>query len=137
MKATIHRYLHAVRRRREDGSEQGFSLIELIVVVAILGILVAIAIPVFTSIDHNAKINSAKASAQNAATSVAAELANGKETVEEGYLAKFEDGDIKLAFVGATVPPTSIAEICVQATYGDLTDEVQQAGPGCTPADAG
>ncbi len=48
MRAFIKNYIEAEKaRREEEGREAGFSLIELIIVVVILGILVAIAIPVF------------------------------------------------------------------------------------------
>ena len=41
-------------------SDKGFSLIELVVVVAVLAILAAIAIPQFTQLSDDARINSAK-----------------------------------------------------------------------------
>ena len=70
------------RRKLEETGEEGFSLIELIIVVVILGILVAIAIPIFANIQATARLNAVKAVAANAATQWTAGLAGNPKEVK-------------------------------------------------------
>jgi prepilin-type N-terminal cleavage/methylation domain-containing protein len=69
----IHFTPAALARSRK---ERGFSLVETIVVVAILGVLVVVAIPVFGTIQANARGEALTTAVNNAASSVTAAVTN-------------------------------------------------------------
>ncbi len=131
MQQFITRLKTALDRRRQGSGESGFSLIELIVVVAILGVLVAIAIPVFGNIQGTARLNATKAVAANGATQATAQLAQASEatliasgdaSITVGWGTKVGDG-------GSA--PTSIDKVCVWAAYNGDDSAFATSGPGC------
>jgi type IV pilus assembly protein PilA len=120
-----------IRSRLDVASERGFTVIELLVVIIIIGILLAIAVPSYLGFRDRASNDAAKANLRAALPSAEAYYVdNGAYTgMDEADLAAIDSG------VSPTLKVVSVTEstYCLADTVSGKTWSV--AGPGPSSSD--
>jgi type IV pilus assembly protein PilA len=110
--------------------QQGFTLIELMIVVAIIGILAAIALPAYQDYTIRAKVT------EGVAMSAAAKLAVAETAAALGGLANVEvpAGNTGYVFNASAATNAYVKSIVITAVTGVITVTTQNTGAAVAPA---
>ena len=114
-------------KKRED---EGFSLIELVVVVAVLAILAAIAIPTFTSLNAEARVAGAKTTLANLVKECAVKLVDSDANNNTYNFANYSPNGYVLSTSGTNGTCALNDIYTLTANPAELPTFVYNAGSG-------
>lgn len=98
-------------------NKKGFTLVELMVVVVIIGILVAIAVPVYNGVSTNAQANADKATVRTLNGAVSMYMADDKITTKDAKITAGTKADeaaavlVAAGYIQSAPSATTIAHI--------------------------
>ena len=116
----LENYLKSIRVQKALNTkpgEEGFSLVELVVVIAVLAILSAVAIPAFVGVQANARASAVKNGLVNGVKECVVRAADNLTT----NFADAQSFATATAFRGYTVGQNNNVDSCYQA-FADSTD---------------
>jgi len=103
--------------RRSQQYQSGFTLIELMIVVAIIGILAAVALPAYQDYTVRARVSDALSLASGAKVAVVDNAVNGADTLDAGW-------------TPLTDPSPNVAKVEIDAGKGLITITLTKVSGG-------
>jgi type IV pilus assembly protein PilA len=96
-----------INRLRAKKGDEGFTLIELLVVVVIIGVLVAIAVPVYLNYRKGAADKSAQSDVRGAVSTIEQYYTDNGNLYPDGTDCASKDASFQLTSTGCVIPTTA------------------------------
>lgn len=106
-------------------NNKGFSLVELIVVIAIMAVLVGVLAPQYLKYVHNSRVSTDVTNAQEIATAINVAVADQKDVFAD-------DGSVTWATVGITAPASKFSGASFSVSGDDVTGVTKVTLTGVT-----
>jgi len=122
------------RRLPRKAGEEGFSLVELMVVVLIIAILIAIGIPSFLGARKRSQDRAAQASLRLALTAAKVVFTNSDSSyaaADENLTTGLQKVEPSLTYVGSAVPSSGFKSVSVSAGTSQWAGAAQSASGKC------
>jgi type IV pilus assembly protein PilA len=122
--------LQPVTARPEGPDEEGFTLIELMVVVLIIAILLAIAIPTFLGARSKAQDRAAQSNLRNALTAEKTYYVDN-QAYTDNTSSNLTNIEPSLTYAGSATPTTGVVAVTVSLTGDTVTLATKSASGKC------
>ena len=119
--------LTIARMRLQKDEEDGFTLIELMVVVLIIAILLAIAIPTFLGAQDRARDRGAQSELRNSLTAAKTIATDDAGLFNNVSVATLTSAEGSLSYVSNTTPAVDVVSVSVQSANTELIVQTKSA----------